>query len=67
MNTPKTDELDRHLHEKGILADRYSDMLDHARKLEAGLIEIRDWIEDMGNDDDGEGACNVIARINELI
>jgi len=33
-DTPETDELDRELHAKGVLADRYSDMLDLARKLE---------------------------------
>jgi len=39
-DTPKTDELDRELHAKGVLADRYSDMLEHARELE---WELRNW------------------------
>ena len=39
-DTPRTDELDREIHAKGVLADRYSDMLDHARELEREIDEM---------------------------
>ena len=35
----RTDDLDLELNAKGVLADRYSDMLDHARELEHELKE----------------------------
>ena len=40
--TPKTDKLDRELHAKGVLADRYSDMLELSRKLERYLREVHE-------------------------
>jgi hypothetical protein len=33
-NTPETDALDRELHTPSVLQDRYSEMRDHAQKLE---------------------------------
>lgn len=39
--TPETDALDRELHNPCVLQDRYSEMMEHAQKLERERDEAR--------------------------
>jgi hypothetical protein len=40
--TPETDALDRELHNPRVLADRYSEMMEHAQNMERERDEARD-------------------------
>jgi hypothetical protein len=42
MPTPETDALDHELHSPRVLQDRYSEMRDHARKMERERDEARE-------------------------
>ena len=42
QTTPETDALDCELHTPRVLQDRYSEMRDHAQKLERERDEVRD-------------------------
>jgi hypothetical protein len=43
--TPETDALDRELHNPRVLQDQYSEMMEHARRLERERNEARERIE----------------------
>lgn len=45
-DTPRADELDRELHASGVLADRYSDMLEHARQIERENARYSETLHD---------------------
>jgi hypothetical protein len=43
--TPETDALDCELHNPRVLSDRYSEMMEHAQKLERELDKVRHKLE----------------------
>ena len=57
-DTPETDALDCELHTPRVLQDRYSEMRDHAQKLERERDEAREELHDirLNLGDDAEGS-----------
>jgi uncharacterized coiled-coil DUF342 family protein len=62
--TPETDALDCELHNPRVLSDRYSEMMEHAQKLERERDEAREEAKRL--DGAYEDATNYYARIIEL-
>lgn len=67
--TPETDELDCELHNPRVIQDRYSEMLEHARRMERERDEARSESLEQARllGISGERECRLIAERDELL
>ena len=65
--TPETDELDCELHNPRVIQDRYSEMLEHARRMERERDEAREESPEQARllGISGERECRLIAERDE--
>jgi hypothetical protein len=74
LPTPETDALDCELHNPRVLSDRYSEMINHAQKLERERDEAREALSDWENaalhveaDHPDEKHCGCVPVLRKLL